>query len=339
MTRAPDVLLRTPDCEVIRPMDALSDVLRVVRLKGGVFLHAEFTAPWCIFAQIGPEDCGSLLEGADHLVLYHYVVEGRLAAQIPSGKPVEIEAGEVVIFPHNHDHLLGSHLDLPPVPSRQVVRASPGGGLWVIRHGGGGEQTRVVCGFLGCDRFAGNPLTDALPPVLRFDTRQGSAAAWMKSSLEFAADEIAARRVGSETILAKLSELLFVETLRRYVEGLPEERTGWLAGLKDPFVSRALALMHRQVAQQWTVDDLGREVGLSRSALADRFTRLIGEPPMRYLARWRIQVAAHQLRNSDTPLARIAEHVGYESEAAFNRAFKRSVGVPPATWRRNVSAS
>jgi AraC-like DNA-binding protein len=319
-------------------MDALSDVLRVVRLKGGVFLHAEFTAPWCIASQIAPGDLGSLLQGAEHLVLYHYVVAGRLAAQIPNGKLIEIEAGEVIIFPHNHAHLLGSHLDLTPVSIRQVVRASPGGGLWIVRHGGGGEETRIVCGFLGCDRFEGNPLVGALPAVLRFDTRQGGAAVWMKSSLEFAADEIAARRAGSETVLAKLSELLFVEALRRYVEGLPEQQTGWLAGLKDPFVSRALSLLHGRVAKEWTVDDLGREVGLSRSALADRFTRLIGEPPMRYLARWRIQVAAHQLRNSDTPLARIAEQVGYESEAAFNRAFKRSFGVPPASWRRDVSA-
>jgi AraC-like DNA-binding protein len=320
-----------------RPMDALSDVLRIVRLKGGVFLHSEFSAPWCVLSQVNPEDCGPLLEGAEHLVLYHYVLEGRVSAQIEGSKPVEIEAGEVVIFPHNHEHRLGSHLDLRPVPAREVVRASPEGGLGAIRHGGGGERTRIVCGFLGCDSFEGNPLAEALPPVLRFDTRRGNAAAWMKSSLEFAADEIAARRAGSETVLAKLSELLFVEAVRRYVEGLPEEQTGWLAGLKDPFVSRALSLLHRFVAKEWTVDDLGREVGLSRSALADRFTRLIGEPPMRYLARWRIQVAAHQLRNSDSPLARVAEQVGYESEAAFNRAFKRSFGMPPATWRRNAS--
>jgi AraC-like DNA-binding protein len=315
-------------------MDALSDVLRVVRLKGGVFLHAEFSAPWCILSQVAPEDCGAAIQGAEHLVLYHYVVEGRLIAQIPNGRSVEVKAGEVVIFPHNHEHLLGSDMGLPPVPSRQVVKASPGGGLWVIRHGGGGERTRIVCGFLGCDRLDGNPLAAALPPVLRFDIREGSAAVWMKSSLEFAADEIAARRAGSETVLAKLSELLYVETLRRYVESLPEEQTGWLAGLKDPFVSRALALLHGRVAKEWTVDDLGREVGLSRSALAERFTRLIGEPPMRYLARWRIQLAAHQLRTSDMALARIAEQVGYESEAAFSRAFKRSLGVPPAAWRR-----
>ncbi len=320
-------------------MDALSDVLRVIRLKGGVFLHAEFTAPWCISSRVTSEDCGSLLGDAEHLVLYHYVVEGRLTARIPNGKPVEIEAGEIVIFPHNNEHLLGSHIDLPPVPSKQVIRPSPNGGLWVIHHGGGGEQTRIVCGFLGCDRLESNPLVGALPPVLRFDTRRGTAAAWMRSSLEFAAAEIAAGRAGSETVLAKLSELLFVESLRRYVEELPEEQTGWLAGLKDPFVSRALSLLHGRIAQEWTVDNLGHEVGLSRSALADRFTRLIGEPPMRYLARWRIQVAAHQLRNSDTTLARIAEQVGYESEAAFNRAFKRDFGVPPATWRRNLSIS
>ena len=320
-------------------MDALSDVLRVVRLKGGVFLHAEFTAPWCIQSQIAPEDCSVLLGEVEHVVLYHYVVEGRLRAQVLNGQPVEIEAGEAVILPHNDAHLLGSHLDLPPVPGREIVSVSPAGGLWAIRHGGGGETTRVVCGYLGCDRLENNLLASILPPLLRFDTRRGSAAAWVKSSLEFAAHEIAAGRAGSEMVLAKLSELLFVEALRNYVESLPQEQTGWLAGLKDPFVSRALALLHNGVAREWTVDDLGREVGLSRSALADRFTRLIGEPPMRYLARWRIQLAAHHLRRSDTPLARIATQVGYESEAAFNRAFKRSLGVPPAAWRRNVSES
>jgi hypothetical protein len=239
-------------------MDALSDVLRVIRLKGGVFLHAEFTAPWCIVSQLTGEDFGRRLQGAEHLVLYHYVVEGHLRAQIPNREPVAIEAGEVLILPYNDRHLLGSHLELPPVPAKQVVRVPPDGGLAVIRHGGGGEKTRVVCGYLGCDRTHGNPLTSALPPIVRFDARKGSVAALMKSSLEFAADEIAARRAGSEAVLAKLSELLFVEALRRYVEGLPDEQTGWLAGLKDPFVSRTLSLLHGRVAQQWTVDDLGR---------------------------------------------------------------------------------
>jgi AraC-like DNA-binding protein len=315
-------------------MDALSDLLHVIRLKGGVFLHAEFTAPWCVHSQISLADCGSRLDGAEHLVLYHYVIEGHLTVQIPNGKPLAIEPGEVVIFPHNHEHLLGSHLSLPPVPSKEVCHASPGGGLWVIRHGGGGERTRIVCGFLGCDRIEGNPLVGALPPVLRFDTREGTTAAWMRSTLEFAASEIAARRAGSETVLAKLSELLFVEALRRYAEGLPEKQTGWLAGLKDPFVSRALSLLHGRVTQAWTVDDLGREVGGASRSLHTTAGRA---------AHALSGALAHSGCGSPTAQQRrafgIAEQVGYESEAAFNRAFKRSFGVPPAAWRKNGLAS
>jgi AraC-like DNA-binding protein len=322
------------EMELQNAMDALSDVLRIVRLKGGVFLHAEFTEPWCVFSQTTPRDYGSRLDGCAQLILYHYVVEGRLRVRILDGKPIEIGAGEVVILPHNHAHLLGSNTDLAPVPSKEVVSTSPEGGLWEIRYGGGGERTRIVCGFLGCDDLRGNPLTSALPPVLCFDTSEGPAAVWMRSSFQFAAGEIAARRPGSETVLAKLSELLFVEAVRRHVESLPTEQTGWLSGLKDPFVSRALALIHAHLAKPWTIDQLGREVGLSRSALAERFTRLIGEPPMRYLAQWRMQVAAHQLRTNDTSLARVADLVGYESEAAFNRAFKRTFGVPPAAWKK-----
>lgn len=317
-------------------MDALSDLLRVIRLKGGVFLHAEFTAPWCIESRPEPKECSPLLKGADHMVLYHYVVSGRVLARLPNSEPMEFEGGQVMILPRNDLHLMGSRLDLPPVPTRKIVQVPEGDGLIAINHGGGGEPTRIVCGFLGCDKLDGNPLAEALPPLLKFDTRQGAAASWIRSTLEFAASEVAARRSGSEAVLAKMSELLFVEAVRSYVETLSDEQTGWLAGLKDPYVSRALSLLHGRVAHTWTVDDLGREVGLSRSALADRFTKLIGEPPMRYLARWRIQVAAQELRNSETPLARIAEQVGYESESAFNRAFKQGFGVPPATWRKNT---
>lgn len=317
-------------------MDALSDLLRVIRLKGGVFLHAEFTAPWCIQSQPAPQECSPLLNDADQVILYHYVTSGRVLTRLADGEPIEFEAGQVMILPRNDRHLMGSRLDLPPMPTKQIVQPSNGNGLSIINHGGGGEQTRIVCGYLGCDKLDGNPLAEALPPLLKFDTRHGASGSWIKSTMEFAAAEVAARRSGSEAVLAKMSELLFVEAVRSYVETLPDEQTGWLAGLKDPFVSRALSLLHSRVAQAWTVDDLGREVGLSRSALADRFTRLIGEPPMRYLARWRIQVAAQELRNSDAPLARIAEQVGYESESAFNRAFKQGFGTPPATWRKHA---
>lgn len=316
-------------------MDALSDVLRVVRIKGGVFLHAEFTAPWCVSSQVAPDDCATLLRGANHLVLFHYVAEGRFSAKGPDGTVLELAAGQVIMLPHNDQHFLGTNVDAPAIPTKQLMTAPPMGGLWEIRHGGGGDKTRIVCGFLGCDHVKGNPLIDALPSFLVFDTGDKVAPSWIKGTLEFAANELSAGRAGSETVLAKLSELLFVEALRRYVDGLPPDQVGWLAGIRDQFISRALARMHAEVAKPWTVDDLGREVGLSRSALAERFAGVMGETPMRYLARWRLQVAAHMLRTSEASLAQIAEQVGY-TEFAFNRAFKREFGASPAAWRRGA---
>lgn len=333
MIRTPDFLPGTPESDDCA-MDALSDVLRVVRMRGGVFLRAEFSAPWCVSSQVGPDDCRWLLNGSGHLVLFHYVVAGRLKARMPDGALTELAAGQVFMLPHNDRHVLGSDLGLPAVPTKQLMQSPPEGGLLEIRHGGGGEQTRIVCGFLGLDRLGGNPLLEALPPMLTFDTGEEGTPSWITGSLEFAANGIAGGRPGAETVLAKLSELLFVEAIRRYVDGLEADRVGWLAGLRDPFVSRALALLHGDVARPWTVDDLGREVGLSRSALADRFTRLIGETPMRYLARWRLHSAAHELRAGDAPVARVAERAGYTG-FAFSRAFKREFGVAPAAWRRS----
>src|SRR5262249_22828791 len=157
------------------------------------------------------------------------------------------EAGQVMILPHNDWHLMGSRLDLRPVPTRELVQTSNGDGLAVISHGGGGEPTRIVCGFLRCDKLSRNPLPPALPPRLKFDAREGAAGSWIRTTLEFAASEVAQRRSGSEAVLAKMSELLFVEAVRRYVETMSDEQTGWLAGLKDPFISRALSLLHGRV--------------------------------------------------------------------------------------------
>lgn len=317
-------------------MDALSDVLRVAHLTGGVFLHAEFSAPWCMATQVGPERCAPYLGPASHLILYHYVIEGELRVRV-EGEPEEslvVGAGEVVVLPRNDLHLMGSDLGIPPVAGGDVIHARDDGGLFTIRHGGGGARTRMVCGFLGCDGGEANPVIATLPRMLKLDVGQGSAAAWIRSTFQYAAEEIAAGRPGSETVLAKLSELLFVESVRRYVADMPADQTGWLAGLRDPFVARALALLHRDIARPWTVDDLCREAGLSRSALADRFIRLVGVPPMRYLGNWRMQVACQRLRNTSASLAQIAVQVGYDSEAAFSRAFKKAVGLAPATWRR-----
>jgi AraC-like DNA-binding protein len=311
--------------------------LRVAHLTGGVFLHAEFFAPWCIASRLTPELCRPVLGPVSHLILFHYVVEGgfHLRVEGGAGEVVAFGPGEVVLMPRNDRHLMGSDLDVPPVMSSEIIQPPNNGGLFTIRHGGNGACTRMVCGFLGCDGAESNPVIATLPPVLKLNLEEGGAAEWIRSTFQYAAEEVSAGRPGYEAVLAKLSELLFVEAVRRYAETLRDGQTGWLAGLRDTHVARALALLHRDIARPWTVDELGREVGLSRSALADRFIRLIGVPPMHYLASWRMQVATQKLRNSSASLAQVADMVGYESEAAFSRAFKKAVGTAPATWRRS----
>jgi AraC-like DNA-binding protein len=316
-------------------MDALSDVLRVMRLKGGVFLHGEFSDPWCLGVTLAPDSCTPYLGPSAHLIAYHYVLEGHMRVRMGDGADLDVAAGQSVLFPRNDPHVLGSDLDLEPVPGERIVQSPPAiGGLERIVLGGGGTTTRIVCGFLGTEDVRGNPVIAALPAALRLDVRHDVAAEWVRHSFRYAAEEIAAGRLGSETVMAKLSELLLVEAIRRYAETLPEQATGWLAGLRDPFLSRAIARLHSDVAAPWTVEELGRQVGLSRSALGDRFTRLLGVAPMQYLAAWRIQVAAHELLASGKSIAQVAQQVGYESEASFTRAFKRELGQPPATWRR-----
>jgi AraC-like DNA-binding protein/mannose-6-phosphate isomerase-like protein (cupin superfamily) len=334
MNGTPADLTETPNRGEERNVDALSDVLRVAHLTGGVFVHTEFFEPWCMVAQLTPQYCARFLGPTSHLIHYHYVVEGRLCIQVEGEEPFELSSGEVVMFPRNDVHLLGSQLDLPPVVASDVIVPSANGGISAIRLGGEGARTRLICGFLGCDGVEGNLLISTLPRVLRLDVEAGSAADWIRSTFQYAADEVANGRPGSETVLAKLSEMLFVQAVRRYAEALPEGVTGWLAGLRDPHVAQALVLLHRDVARSWTVDELGREVGLSRSALGERFTRLIGVAPMQYRANWRMQVAAQTLRSGDASLNEIATAIGYESEAAFSRAFKKAFRTAPATWRR-----
>jgi AraC-like DNA-binding protein len=315
-------------------MDALSDVLRTIHLKGGVFLHAEFSQPWCLGSKILPVSCAPFLGETSEIIPYHYVVDGQLKVRVPDGPTHELDTGGLALLPRNDYHLLGGDLDLPPIPSKDVVKPPTNGGLATIRLGGGGAQTRIVCGFLGGERIQANPVMSSLPTVLCLAYREGRSAEWIHSMFTYAADEMAAGRMGSETVFGKISELLFVEAVRRYTERLPEGQTGWLAGLKDPYVSRALTLLHAKLHAPWTVEELGRKVGLSRSALADRFCQVIGVPPMQYLTRWRMQVAAQELINSSKSIPQIAQDIGYDNEASFTRAFKRCMGAPPATWRR-----
>lgn len=308
-------------------MDALSDVLHVLRLSGAVFLDAEFTAPWCVTSNshVGRDN--------EHTVFFHWLITGSCRARLQAGGPTfEIAAGDLLMMPNDETHLMGSDLHMEPVDAGSLVK--PANGMMRIDYGGGGEATRFVCGFLSCDKRLCRPLLDALPGMLRVPFGNDPTATWFKSLLQLGTEETSAKRPGSDTVLAKLSELLFVEAIRRYGESMPAEQTGWLAGLRDRYVGKVLTLMHQSPEQAWTMDLLASEAGLSRSALAQRFTDLIGQPPMQYLTRWRLTVAAQRLRNGHTNLATVAEQIGYDSEAAFNRAFKREFGMPPATWRK-----
>lgn len=321
-------------------MNALLDVLRTMRLAGGIFLECEFTNPWCITgSSIGPDEVGLLMMPVPaHVVAYHYVTRGRALLQLAEQEPIRVEGGEIIVFPTNDAYRLGSDLDLKPVNAKELVMPPANGRMARIEHGGGGAGTHIMCGFLGTDA-PNDPVFEILPSVLKLPVQQGASGDWIESSLRFAALEMASGRVGSPAILAQLAECLFMEAVRRYVDSLPPVQRGWLAGLRDPVVGRALTLLHARKDHRWTAGELARETGLSRSAFADRFTRLMGEPPMRYLAKQRIQHAARRLRTSHEPVARIAFESGYGSEAAFTRAFKRELGVPPAIWRAQSSDS
>ena len=316
-------------------MQALSDVLKSARLSGGVFLNAEFTAPWCLTTKVTRELCAPFPGMANaHLIPYHYVVEGELEASLEGHEPLQLRAGDTILFPRNDAHLIGSDVNLPPAYGRDFMQRPKHGTVFIIRYGGGGAVTRMVCGYLGCNGAYAAPIVGSLPAVMRFKVGEAGTAEWLRSTFQFAAHEVVSGRPGSETVLAKLGELLFIEAVRHYVEALPEEQTGWLAGLRDPAIARALTLMHGDISRAWSVEELGRQAGLSRSGLAERFTRLIGMSPMHYLGHWRMQVAAQELTETPASLAQIAERVGYESEAAFSRAFKKAYGQAPATWRR-----
>ncbi|MBP0590915.1 AraC family transcriptional regulator [Paraburkholderia sp. LEh10] len=323
-------------------MDAVSDVLRVVRLGGAVYLHAELTAPWCLIGHADQGLCTAYLPRSDRVVSYHLITEGTCWAHLPdrTDPAIHVGAGELLVVPQGEAHIMGSALDLSPVPAGPLLETqieTMPGEVMNLSYGGGGAPTRILCGFLACDDALSNPVLGSLPRLFKVDVRNDPQSAWLEASLRFAAAEAAQRRAGSAIVLARLSELLFVWAVRRCIDDLPADRKNWLAGVKDRFVGRALSILHAQPAYNWTVDELARKVGLSRSAFAARFSDLLGQPPMQYLARWRLIVAAQELSYSSKAIAAIAEEVGYESESAFHRAFRREFGMPPAAWRKRHS--
>lgn len=315
------------------PMDALSDILGVVGLSGGVFLDAEFTEPWSVAGRVAPESCRPFMEPPQEVIGFHYVAEGRLRVRVEGEPAYEIMQGEAVMLPRNDMHAFGGGRELPPLLVSEILQPPNAQGLSRMSYRGGGPRTRLICGFLGGNEQL-RPLLTALPRVMpvRLSTLPGGD--WIEGSMAYAVQTLAEGRPGAATVLTKISELLFTELVRHYVDSLPDEETGWLAGLRDPVVGRALEMLHARVNEPWTTEALAQAVNMSRSAFAARFTAVVGQPPMRYLTGWRMQLAQQRLRETHANVAQIAFDVGYESEAAFTRAFHRECGAPPGQWRR-----
>jgi len=315
-------------------MDAFSEILSGVKLSGAVFFTAEFSAPWGISAPASNMMAEKVAPGAAHLVLYHLLIDGGGFIEMEDGQSVVLTPGDVVIFPHGDPHHMSSGRGTrPPFPNYGITPKIKARDLSPLRAGGGGPVSRFVCGYMSCDPHLSRPILNGLPPVFKVNIRTDASGRWLENSILHLVEEAASGRIGSEAMLAKLSEALFVDTLRRYVAGLPKQQTGWLTGVRDPIVGKSLGLLHSRIAHPWTIADLADEVGISRSALVQRFTRYLSEPPMTYLTRWRLQVAARSLERTARGVAEIAAEVGYESEAAFNRAFKREFGQPPGRYR------
>lgn len=313
----------------------------MVRLTGAVYFDVAAAAPWSAEAPAASVVAPYVARGAEHVIEFHVVVHGTCWARIEGEPPVRLETGDVVVFPQGDAHVLSSAPALPGggvdieeyrTPIQRLPIAFRPGPPGVI-------DARVICGFLSCDRRPFNPLIASLPRMLHDPANRGSedGRGWIARFIQHAVEESSRARPGGQIVLNKLSELMFVDVVRRYVETLPPERTGWLAALRDPLAGRAIALLHDRPAHPWTVEDLARAAGASRSALAERFTTTVGVPPMQYLASWRIQLAANMLACSNEGIAEIAARVGYDSEAAFHRAFKKAVGVAPGAWRRRLA--
>lgn len=317
--------------------DTLSDVLRAVRLGGAIYFDVAARAPWVAEAPPASKLAPFVMPGAEHVIEFHLVVSGTCFAGLVDETPEQLATGDLIIFPQGDSHVLSSAPGMrgtPDVASYQLPSGSP---LPIsIQEGGSGEGAAVICGFFGCDVRPFNPLLATLPRMLIVRQEELTTRSFSPLTLliQAAVSESQRQRPGSECVLSRLSELLFVQAIRVYVETLPPEQRGWLGGLRDPHVGRALAALHQEPTRAWTLDELANQAGQSRSLFAERFMHFVGIPPIQYLAQWRMQLAAARLRTTNESLAEIAERVGYGSESAFSRAFKRLVGVPPASFRQ-----
>lgn len=318
-------------------MDALSELLRVVKLNGAMFFHAQCGVPWGVCSP--PSQTFNRLVGSpcSHIIEFHLLSEGQGYVRVGE-EAMPLSAGDVIMMPHGDAHYLGSGPGHESTVAEEDMRALLTGQLTLSRLGGGGEGARLICGYLASEAGLIQPLLEGLPRVVRVNIRADAQGAILESMIRHAVDQASNGAPGSRAIVAHLAEVLFAEVLRRYLLQLSSSRTGWLAGAADPVISRALVALHQRPGEPWTLERLAREVGLSSSALTERFARCLGQGPMGYLSTWRLELAAESLRSTSRSVLQIAGEVGYDSEAAFNRAFKRRFQAPPARYRRNWRA-
>jgi len=320
--------------------DVLSDVLRAVRLTGAVYFNFDLTTPWVAATPPASELVGTVMPGAERVIMYHLVARGTCWSALEGEPPMRVREGDLIVFPQGDPHVLSSAPGMRTAPD-MAPYASLTTPLPIAYElgGGGAEGVRLICGFFGCDERPYNPLLGALPRFIHLTSAASDPqSGWLSTLMHTAATESGRQRAGGENVLSRLSELMFVEIIRRHIDQMPPSQTGWLAGVRDPLVGRALSAMHAAPRDAWTVESLARFVGASRSVFAERFTGMVGQPPMQYLALWRMQLASRLLDNGRT-VADVAEAVGYESEAAFSRAFKKLVGQSPASWRKRANAA
>jgi len=335
-------------------LDPLSDVLRTVRLTGALFFLWHVSWPYVTPVPSGRAFAPIVLPGAQQIISYHIVTQGSCWGALIGGAPARLEAGDILLIPHGDAYVISSAAQTCAAaqfemePSLKFFRQMAAGELPFIvedRSGGGETSTRLICGFLGCDVRPFNPVLAALPRLVHLRAPADPARDCLQSLIDHTLAEAREPRPGGQCVVVRLGELMFVEVVRRWLaEGearteASSSRADWLAGLRDPLVGRALMQLHHKPAAAWTLEALAGEVGVSRSRLADSFTRFVGQPPMQYLAQWRLQLAARMLADGSTKVAAVAHDVGYRSEASFSRAFKRFVGVSPAQWRRDATAT
>jgi AraC-like DNA-binding protein len=318
-------------------MDVLSEALKPVSMTSAVFFNVHCTAPWGFAVPPLREFAHLLAPTTQSLLGFCLITEGNARFGFEDAGDLDVSAGDIVIKPHGDPHTVSNGSPPALIDSSLVLQRILAGDLSTVQLEGGGETTEFACGYFGCERHAARLFLAGLPTVIKINVRSDAAGRWLESSIRHLLGEASSGRAGRTALLSKMADALFIEALRRYMEQLPAEARGWLAGARDRSVGAALALMHQQPHRSWTVAELAAEAGASRSLFAERFVQFLGEPPLTYLARWRLQLAARRLQTTQKSILHIAMDVGYESQAAFNRAFKREFGLPPAQYRRQLA--